>query len=391
MTHTSIRLLLSSLLAVALLATPSSATAVPGGASRPNLSFAGTLRKDGAPLTGAQTVTFSFKKGGGTLCSPKLDNVLPDAAGFFQVDIPLASCPSTLFDGGDVVFDVQVGNSTIATNQRVNPVPYAKYADQVGVSECPLGWAPDASVTSFVLCRKGLDEMVRVGTGGSTFWIDRYEATVNAKSDGSGTNYGAGGDDYPSTFPDNGQWTQPLYAVSKSGNAPSGYLTWFQAAEACRLAGKRLPTRAEWLAAARGTQDPATPHDGTNGFCRTNGTTSRQAGGGNNCVSAAGAQDLIGNLAEWTDEWLAAAGTGSNVTQPWPQAAGFGDDGVTNVTSSAVAGSLSSGTPVQGLPSAVLRGGAAGDGTRAGIFAMSLAGGPSASGPLTGFRCVTAR
>src|SRR5262245_57322613 len=43
-------------------------------------------------------------------------------------------------------------------------------------------------------------------------------------------------------FPDNGNWTEPIYAASIPGVMPSTCLTWFQAEQACRLAGKRLVT-----------------------------------------------------------------------------------------------------------------------------------------------------
>src|SRR5438132_547561 len=34
---------------------------------------------------------------------------------------------------------------------------------------------------------------------------------------------------FPATFPANGQWTQPLYAVSVPGVRPTSCVTWFQA------------------------------------------------------------------------------------------------------------------------------------------------------------------
>jgi hypothetical protein len=50
-----------------------------------------------------------------------------------------------------------------------------------------------------------------------------------------------------------------VYAVSIAGIQPSGNVTWFQAAAAARNSFKRLPTNAEWTAAAFGTpDDPST-------------------------------------------------------------------------------------------------------------------------------------
>jgi hypothetical protein len=49
---------------------------------------------------------------------------------------------------------------------------------------------------------------------------------------------------YPPTFPDNGNWTAPVYATSVPGVRPSMCITWFQAEQACALSHKRL--RVTW-------------------------------------------------------------------------------------------------------------------------------------------------
>ncbi len=97
---------------------------------------------------------------------------------------------------------------------------------------------------------------MKVGTGGSAFWIDRCEASVCANPDGTGMQYGVASDDYPASFPPNGQWsgtTPPVYALSRAlaNSKPSAYITWFQALEACAASGERMPTGEEWLTAAR--------------------------------------------------------------------------------------------------------------------------------------------
>ena len=138
-------------------------------------------------------------------------------------------------------------------------------AHQAGTAPCPVGYVKDANVMNFTVCkgdgllRPAADEMVKVGSGLSAFWIDRYEASVWSKSDGTGMQYAATDangalvqPDYPVTFRKNGQrdpnFTE-AYAVSKAGVQPSGSLTWFQAQQACRASGKRLPSDEEWLAA----------------------------------------------------------------------------------------------------------------------------------------------
>src|SRR5262249_29885775 len=81
-----------------------------------------------------------------------------------------------------------------------------------------------------------------------------------------------------------------VYAVSLPGVTPSRYLTWFQAAATARNAGKRLPTNAEWQAAALGTPDGAPCIVAAAGPGPT-GTAG--------CVSDVGAFDLVGDPAEW--------------------------------------------------------------------------------------------
>lgn len=129
--------------------------------------------------------------------------------------------------------------------------------------------------------------------------IDKYEASVWNSPTG-GTQYGVSSDDYPCT--DNGQNCTGIYARSAAGVTPSSSITWFQAQQACHNAGKRLATSAEWQQAVAGTPD-AGPDNGTTD-CKTAAggavsTCSRSA-----CFSTAGAVDMVGNLSEWTADWV---------------------------------------------------------------------------------------
>ena len=96
-----------------------------------------------------------------------------------------------------------------------------------------------------------------------------------------------------------------IYAVSLPGVTPARFITWFQAQEACANARKRLPTSAEWQVAANGTPDTGGADDGTT-TCNTDdlepGVTA--TGSRTGCVSARGAWDMVGNLAEWTTDWV---------------------------------------------------------------------------------------
>jgi hypothetical protein len=112
-----------------------------------------------------------------------------------------------------------------------------------------------------------VDEVVKVGFGASAFWIDRYEASIYQNPDGTGTQYGAASQDYPSTFPINGQGAVAnlLYAQSVAGRTPSTFLSWFQAARACRASGKRLPTQATARSPPTGTWASAASSRGSGG------------------------------------------------------------------------------------------------------------------------------
>jgi hypothetical protein len=267
---------------------------------------------------------------------------------------------------------------------------------------CPIGYAQSATVPNplnpaSVLCTNGVDEVVKIGVRGSAFWIDRYEASLWTNPDGTGTQKGiADGDADTYGFFRNGQQTtvplfKNLYAVSKAGVPPSSWVTWFQADAACRLNGKRLPTGREWLAAASGTPDPAGVNNGSlNGECVTLTGGSRVTGGATvmsqtACLSFGGAQDMIGNIWEWTDEWYASIVDTSTAGANWPT--GYGGDGTWGIK----AGEAVDQSGSHAVPVAAVRGGSRANGTLAGVFALELLNAPSLSDTTVGFRCVVPR
>ena len=108
---------------------------------------------------------------------------------------------------------------------------------------------------------------------------------------------------FPGTFPANGHWTAPLYAVSTPGVQPTVCVTWFQAEQACRLSGKRLPTNQEWQAAVAGSPDPGADNGTTD--CNTaSAVHAVDTGSRSNCVSSWGAFDMVGNVDEWVADWV---------------------------------------------------------------------------------------
>jgi len=258
--------------------------------------------------------------------------------------------------------------------------------------ECPPGYNADNESANLTVCRdpgRAPDELVRVGFGMSAFWIDRYEAILVLTSTDSPADPAA-----LATFPRNGQWTTPsppIAARSRKGVNPTSGITWFQANEACRASGKRLPTGDEWLAAARGTPDPGDDM-GVAGRCNTGGSVIRATGGAQTgdasaCVSWFGAEDMIGNVAELTAEWYAGVGDASLYAQPWPEDYGDGQDGTLNVDSAP----YSQGSKALGLPAVALRGGTYSEGTSAGLFAFYVHTAPSEASWRAGFRCAISR
>jgi formylglycine-generating enzyme required for sulfatase activity len=179
----------------------------------------------------------------------------------------------------------------------------------------------------------------------------------------------------------NGGGCKNLFAVSIAGVIPARTANYFIAAAACRNSFKRLPTNAEWQAAALGTPDPGNDDDqltqcnvGTSGHIAL-------AGQRTTCVSDVGAHDMIGNVTEWVGDWgpLATAGTNWDVT--------FGDD-VSNV------GGAPNNSKYYGLPAGTIRGGgfvtgSAGNHGDAGVYAIDQNGAPNSIGNATsaGFRC----
>src|SRR5438128_25123 len=93
--------------------------------------------------------------------------------------------------------------------------------------------------------------------------VQRGKATVAVLTDKGAVQRGADSDDYDlADCPDTGNGCTNVYAVSIPGVKPARFITWFQAASACRNVGKRLLTNAEWQVAAFGTPDPGNAGDG---------------------------------------------------------------------------------------------------------------------------------
>ena len=206
--------------------------------------------------------------------------------------------------------------------------------------------------------------------------ILRGEATVADLTGAVPPAYQLGtvGDDY-APCADNGEiCLHYFYAVSLPGVQPSGYITWFQAQQACKNSGKRLPTNVEWQAAVAGTPDPG-PDNGTTD-CNTRSGSASSTGSRSDCVSSDGAFDMVGNKNEWVADWWPRATT----CELW--SAGISPDDIQCLAAPATTGE----------PGALIRGGEAfpggfGLGPTNGPFAANALFEPSNSREQTGFRC----
>jgi formylglycine-generating enzyme required for sulfatase activity len=221
------------------------------------------------------------------------------------------------------------------------------------------------------------DVMVKVGP----LCVDKYEASIWSDANGTGTAYGVftGQSAYPGTFPENGNWTAAVYAVSKPAVLPSSGVTWFQAQQACALSGKRLLTNAEWQMAAAGTPDPGTDNGTTD--CAVNNAYPVNTGSRSNCVSQWMVNDMVGNVFEWVADWM------QGNTNPWAPSIGtagasYGADLMYGINPA-----QSQGTGSTNFPAALIRGGNVSNGTDAGVFALLASLGPSHSSNGIGFRC----
>lgn len=230
----------------------------------------------------------------------------------------------------------------------------------------------EASVWSIDPANRGLIRKVQKG-----------KVTIALLADKGAVQRGADSDDYDlAGCPDTANGCTNIYAVSIRGVTPARFITWFQAAAACRNVGKRLLTNAEWQVAAFGTPDPGNAGDGVTA-CNTAASELKATGSARSCKSDVGVFDMVGNLWEWVADWI------QGDTNPWAPMTG----GKTNAT---YGNDLMSGTnPAQtqgdgqNFPAAIERGGSFkyGNLTDAGVFALSAAQSASASFIDLGFRC----
>jgi formylglycine-generating enzyme required for sulfatase activity len=179
---------------------------------------------------------------------------------------------------------------------------------------------------------------------------------------------------------------------STSQTIPWRNITQNQAATACRLANKRLPSNKEWYEAAIGTPDVGLEIDKTNcNFGSVGITEPEKTGERSRCISASGAYDMIGNVWEWVNGYV-MEGKFKDVEVP---VSGFiyavNIEGIPIETNREVSSPDTNDdyfwvdlSRVAGM----LRGGYWGNDTRAGVYALNATVPATFSGDAVGFRCV---
>ncbi len=139
------------------------------------------------------------------------------------------------------------------------------------------------------------DDMVFVPTANGGFCIDKYENSPAA--------------DCPHQDPQSQAETKDnldstsCKPVSVAGAIPWRFISQDQARLACSKAKKRLPTNEEWYLAALGTPDPNGNWQKED--CNLANNWNQQpgkTGSGKNCISSAGAYDMVGNIWEWVND-----------------------------------------------------------------------------------------
>ncbi len=141
------------------------------------------------------------------------------------------------------------------------------------------------------------DEMPKHKVQSAAYYIDLYELTSSQ--------YKKYMDATGASAPPS--WKGGKIAKDKEEH-PVTYVTWFEAHDYCKWAGKRLPTEREWERAARG--DNGNTYTWGNEYDETkanlNSGEVKRVGSYVDDKSPHGVYDMAGNVMEWVDDWYDA-------------------------------------------------------------------------------------
>jgi formylglycine-generating enzyme required for sulfatase activity len=276
-----------------------------------------TLVDDGGARVGEPRVfrpTAGFRDGGGGTLATSFTVVLP-GGGPRSLMLGIAA-----LDGGDCV--IARGETTVATAEKRATVAVAAVARDCSTppedSQVPDAAVPDSGVPDAAPADAAIGDMVLVPhgsgvmgcvTGGCSshdldhnvtltrdFYIDRLEVTQ--------VDYERCAVAGPCARPSS------AYNPATTPMLPVVMAAWQDAVDYCAWAGKRLPTEAEWERAARGTTGLQYPWGTTAMFDCAHANTAackpamlRTVGGRSAGASPYGAEDMLGNVEEWVQDW----------------------------------------------------------------------------------------
>jgi formylglycine-generating enzyme required for sulfatase activity len=181
-------------------------------------------------------------------------------------------------------------------------------------SDCPTGEMVTVQAGSFVMgCNSAVDlecnsdESPYHTVDVPAFEIDKYEVTT--------ADYQVCVDSGVCTAANTGESCN--YGVPERESHPINCVDWNQAKAYCEWAGKRLPTEAEWEKAARGTDGRKYPWGNSPTVRCDFAVMDDSAAGGIGCGSGGtmpvgsmpagaspyGAEDMVGNVWEWVEDW----------------------------------------------------------------------------------------
>ena len=144
------------------------------------------------------------------------------------------------------------------------------------------------------VCESNEAPMVQLNSPDGAFLIDAYEASrsnATASTEGNGV----------------------TLACNYRGTIPWGNVTYEDARNACMDAGKRLCTKAEWMAAC----GQVYPYGGSyaDGKCTgPNANESSATGAKSSCKTSSGIFDMSGNVREWVEGGTLMGGAYNSTT-----------------------------------------------------------------------------
>jgi len=227
-----------------------------------------------------------------------LDVSTPERGGRYVVELARAAQPATILARWNVDVDTKAEDTSAETSRSVTPP---------GGTETEMVRIPGGSFA--IGCRSSVDSGCEADEAPRTvelaeFWIDETETTVAqfARCVSAGACPGEG--------------SSCSWRMQGLPDHPVSCVTFEQASAYCAWKGRRLPSEAEWEAAARGVDGRKYPWGNAelavagavaNVFGRGPGGTS-VVGSYPGGASPYGALDMIGNVWEWTADSTGADG-----------------------------------------------------------------------------------